>query len=67
MMNPMAEHNKLLITHQTVPIVREVDVSKAVHPGQPNTVAVRVESNNSPGGIWQPVWVVYPTPSTSPR
>jgi hypothetical protein len=37
----------------------EVDISKAVRPGQPNTIAVRVDSANGAGGIWQPVWVVY--------
>jgi hypothetical protein len=37
-----------------------VDISKVVRPGQPNAVAVRVECGNSPGGIWQPVWVAYP-------
>ncbi|MBI3922096.1 MAG: hypothetical protein HY318_11815, partial [Armatimonadetes bacterium] len=42
------------------------DASKSLRAGQPNVVVVRVESNDSPGGIWQPVWVVYPTSSATP-
>lgn len=38
----------------------EVDISTAMQPGRPNSLAVRAESNSSPGGIWQPVWVAYP-------
>lgn len=35
-----------------------VDVTKALRPGQANTVAVRVECRSGSGGIWQPVWLV---------
>lgn len=38
----------------------EVDISSVMQAGESNTVAVRVESGGSPGGIWQPVWVAYP-------
>jgi hypothetical protein len=37
-----------------------VEITAALGPGPLHSLAVRVESNNSPGGIWRPVWVVYP-------
>jgi hypothetical protein len=39
-----------------------VDISKAVRPGQPNVLTVRVECSSGSGGLWQPVWVAYPEP-----
>lgn len=44
----------------------EVDVTKAVHAGQPNVVTVAARSTSGSGGIWQPVWVAYPTEVANP-
>ena len=43
----------------------EVDVTDALRPGQPNTLAVRVDYVKGAGGIWKPVWLVAVEPVAS--
>ncbi|MBT3379273.1 MAG: DUF4838 domain-containing protein [Lentisphaerae bacterium] len=35
----------------------EIDISSAIEPDTPNTLAVRVEDRSGAGGIWKPVWI----------